>query len=113
MGQQWTSVDEKLPESKENVLAWCNDRLMVLAYGYVYEGDQNGYVWMNCYEEIDGDPYWDDNLQPTHWMPLPMKPQLESVIPPVSGAVCEHDFKPCDHPAISEFDKCTKCGKIR
>ena len=31
----------------------------------------------------------------------------------VSGSVCEHDFKPCDHPAIYEFDKCTKCGKIR
>lgn len=39
--------------------------------------------------------------------------KTESFITPVSGSVCGHDFKPCDHPAISEFDKCTKCGKIR
>ena len=27
--------------------------------------------------------------------------------------VCEHNFQPCKHPAIFDFDKCTKCGKIR
>lgn len=25
---------------------------------------------------------------------------------------CEHDYQPCKHQAISEFDKCTECGKI-
>ena len=25
---------------------------------------------------------------------------------------CEHDFLPCKHKAVSEFDKCNKCGKI-
>lgn len=25
---------------------------------------------------------------------------------------CEHDYQPCKHQAVFEFDKCTKCGKI-
>jgi sporulation protein YlmC with PRC-barrel domain len=25
---------------------------------------------------------------------------------------CEHDYQPCKHEAVSEFDECTKCGKI-
>ena len=39
MEQKWISVDEKLPETikendywSENVLAWCNGRLHVMAY---------------------------------------------------------------------------------
>ena len=83
MEQKWISVDEKLPETKkendywsENVLAWCNGRLHVMAYGYIDEGDEGcGYVWANCYNDIEGDPVWDDNYQPTHWMPLPVAPQ--------------------------------------
>lgn len=26
---------------------------------------------------------------------------------------CLHDFKPCKHPALFEFDRCSKCGNIR
>lgn len=29
-----------------------------------------------------------------------------------SGPGCDHDYQPCEHEAISEFDKCSKCGKI-
>ena len=25
---------------------------------------------------------------------------------------CEHDYQPCKHEAVSEFDQCIKCGKI-
>ncbi len=31
-------------------------------------------------------------------------------LPPVIG--CDHNFKPHEHTALWEFDKCTKCGKI-
>ena len=31
----------------------------------------------------------------------------------VDSSFCEHDFQPCKHPALYEFDKCIKCGKIR
>ena len=31
----------------------------------------------------------------------------------VGESVCDHDWKPCEHKAVWEFDKCTKCGKIR
>jgi hypothetical protein len=27
--------------------------------------------------------------------------------------ICQHDYKPCDHEAVSEFDECTKCGHIK
>lgn len=35
-------------------------------------------------------------------------------IPDVVGKSeqCEHDYQPCKHEAVSEFDECTKCGKI-
>lgn len=26
---------------------------------------------------------------------------------------CDHDYQPCKHEAVSDFDKCTKCGKIK
>lgn len=25
---------------------------------------------------------------------------------------CKHNYEPHSHPAVSEFDRCTKCGKI-
>ena len=81
MEHKWISVGEKLPEIRDdnwsdNVIAWCNNRLHVMAYGYIDEGDEGrGYVWANCYNDIDGDPLWDDNYKPTHWMPLPVAPQ--------------------------------------
>ena len=31
----------------------------------------------------------------------------------VVKSVCYHNFKRCTHPAVRNFDKCTKCGKIR
>ena len=26
---------------------------------------------------------------------------------------CVHEFIPCEHEPIEEFDQCTKCGKIK
>ena len=26
---------------------------------------------------------------------------------------CDHNYIPCEHEAVWEFDKCTKCGKIK
>ena len=82
MKQEWISVGDKLPEVKkendnwsDNVLAWCSGRLHIMAYGWVDEGEEGrGYAWADCYGLIDGDPEWDDNYAPTHWMPLPAEP---------------------------------------
>ena len=92
----WVSVKDRLPEIKhkfphngsglegysDNVLAWCNDRLMVLCLneGWMEDEDMNrvwGYCWSSCDGDIDCyDPEWDDDYMPTHWMPLPEKPNV-------------------------------------
>jgi len=37
--------------------------------------------------------------------------QVQNVL--MAEKICEHDWKPCEHPAVWDFDKCTKCKKIR
>ena len=78
----WIDVKTQLPEvvknkaSSKNVLAWCNGQLMIMCYAWVDEDDQRGYAWMNCYGDLTGDyAEFDDDYQPTHWMPLPEKPK--------------------------------------
>lgn len=128
MENKWISVDENLPEVKkendnwsDNVLAWCSGTLHIMSYGWVDEGDEGrGYVWANCYGLIDGDPEWDDNYTPTHWMPLPAEPtqiaqKEQSIIANVSGQseqlpqLCQctmkHEDCECDF-----YNKCSECG---
>ena len=76
----WISVNEKRPllipgmNCSQNVLAICEDRLMVMCYCYIEEGENSGYAWCNCYGDINGDGQFDDEYKVTHWMPFPAPP---------------------------------------
>ena len=75
-GEGWVSVLERLPTPKldsETVLAVLNGTLAVMSYAYI---QNEGWVWANCYGDIDGDGEYDDEYKPTHWMPLPKNPTL-------------------------------------
>jgi hypothetical protein len=80
---EWINVKDRLPTARDgygdadrNVLVWCDGQLMVMAYCEMRDDDGHEVdVWCNCYGEIDGDPEWDDNYEPTHWMDLPTEPK--------------------------------------
>ena len=58
--QEWVSVDDRLPEPKENAI--CINR-----YGSMMIGVYTEWGWMfPCYFE-----------EPTHWMPMPELPKGE------------------------------------
>lgn len=77
----WIEVNRRTPQMikgkdySENVLVVCDGILMVMCYGYVNDGEDGGWVWSNCYGDINGDPQFDDQYKPTHWQPLPKLPQ--------------------------------------
>jgi hypothetical protein len=79
---EWIKVTDKTPDLlpdkdySENVLAVCDGNLHVMIYGYVEDGEQGGWVWSDCYGDINGEGEWDDDYQPTHWMPLPKPPHI-------------------------------------
>ena len=82
-GLPWINVVDALPEineemdSSDNVLAICDGKLCVMAYSYIDDGEDNsGYEWCNCYGDIYGDTYFDDDYKVTHWMPLPKPPKI-------------------------------------
>ena len=92
----WIKVSDRLPECihkysndssglerfSDNVLAWCDDQLMVLSLQYIrFEDNTFGYIWSNCSGNINCDESeWDDEYNPTHWMPLPTEPvEVEDV----------------------------------
>jgi hypothetical protein len=54
--QQWIPVEERLPETRDAVLA-----LLV-----------SGMQWVKQYDEQHG---WNTGAQVTHWMPLPKLPK--------------------------------------
>jgi len=86
----WVDVRKSLPELvrkpytdyeySENVLAWCDKKLMVLCLCFgrtdsLEKGEEYGYWWANCHCDISSDDAeWDDDYKPTHWMPLPTEP---------------------------------------
>jgi hypothetical protein len=74
--QLWTEIKEgcKMPETNDNVLVWNNGHLGVMSYGYIEADENSGYAWSNCYGDVDGDPQFDDEYSPTHWMKLPKPP---------------------------------------
>lgn len=79
-GFGWISVEDRTPapikgkDWSENVLAFCEGRLMVMAYCWLTDGENSGWTWCNCYGDINGDPEFDDEYSPTYWMPLPTPP---------------------------------------
>lgn len=75
---RWIPVSEKLPDYiddkdySENVFTICGGRLCVMAR--CYDPGAEGWLWGNCYGDINGDPETDDDYNVTHWMPLPPTP---------------------------------------
>jgi uncharacterized protein DUF551 len=78
----WISVEDELPPNipgelySKNVLAILDGRLAVMCHTYAggLDDDAGGYVWANCYGDVNGDAEWDENYKPTHWQPLPAIP---------------------------------------
>lgn len=77
----WVDCNERLPDLiqdkdySENVLAWCNNQLLIMCLFWVNGVDEHdsGYIWCQSYY-IDGEGQSDDEYAPTHWMPLPKEP---------------------------------------
>ena len=63
--QEWISVDERLPETNEEVLVYSSV----------------GKIYTACYIRVDGIEFWFENIdgfrEITHWMPLPEAPKMK------------------------------------
>jgi len=71
---EWISVKDRLPDF--DVQVWVNIKGCEKPYlfsrcnlGY------DGWLWADHYNEIDGEGYFDDDYDVTHWMPF-IKPEL-------------------------------------
>jgi hypothetical protein len=71
----WISVDERLPENENNVLAVLDNEVCIMNYFEFKENGETFKVWGYCYDGVNGDGVYDDNYYPTHWMPLPKSPK--------------------------------------
>ena len=67
---EWISVEERLPEKKQDVLMYFNSGNM--AVGWWHDEDEHITFW--CAYTDDGF-YTDCDYMPTHWMPLPAPPK--------------------------------------
>jgi len=74
---QWISVDERLPETPDNVLAVLNGQVCIMSYFLFTENGETNKVWAYVYDGINGDGVFDDNYYPTHWMPIPQPPTIK------------------------------------
>ena len=70
---KWISVEDKLPEHDNNVLAILNGNMEIMAYCNIHEDGETFKVWHIVYDGLQGDPIYDDNYEPTHWQPLPKR----------------------------------------
>ena len=70
---QWTSVEDRLPEIKQDVLMYFDSGNM--AVGFWYDGDEDITFW--CANTDDG-WYADCDCMPLYWMPLSDAPKEES-----------------------------------
>ena len=70
----WNSVNEKLPEHENNVLAVLNGQVCIMNYFSFQENGEKNMVWGYVYDGVNGDGIFDDNYYPTHWMEIPCPP---------------------------------------
>jgi hypothetical protein len=68
----WISVEDRLPEGGETVLAWAGDHIVLERW---MERHESPVGW--CSVTIPIGPAWDDHEfeDITHWMPLPSAPR--------------------------------------
>lgn len=71
---KWISVNDRLPETPDNVLAVWNGRVCIMSYFPLIEGGQTYRVWAYVYDGINGDGVYDGDYRPTYWMPIPQPP---------------------------------------
>lgn len=74
MNNTWIPCSERLPETADNVLAILEGTRQIMSYFDFDEGGQTHKVWAIVYDGLDGEGFYDDNYEPTHWMPLPEPP---------------------------------------
>lgn len=71
---EWIGVEERLPETPDNVLAILDGEVCVMAYFDFIDGGSTYKVWGYAYDGISDAAVYDDNYKPTHWQPIPTKP---------------------------------------
>lgn len=71
----WISVEDRLPENENNVLAVLDGQTCIMSYFDFQENGETFKVWGYVYDGINGDGEYDDNYNPTHWQPLPTPPK--------------------------------------
>lgn len=74
---EWISVEDRLPETEDNVLAVLNGELCTMSYFNFNHDGEVIKVWGYSFDGITGDAIYDDDYEPTHWMPLPQPPQTK------------------------------------
>jgi len=71
---EWISVNEKLPEHENNVLAVLDGKVCIMSCCFISDIVGIIRVWAYVYDGIDGDAMHDDDYHPTHWMEIPKPP---------------------------------------
>ena len=77
MPNVWVSVNERLPEHENNVLAVLDGQVCIMSYFSFQENGETNKVWGYVYDGINGDGIFDDNYYPTHWMDIPCLPSCK------------------------------------
>jgi hypothetical protein len=71
---QWIDVNDRLPDNENNVMAILDgDRCIMSYFDFMTDGITHK-VWGIVYDSLNGDAFYDDDYEPTHWMPLPKSP---------------------------------------
>lgn len=71
----WISVEERLPDHENNVLAVLDGEVCIMAYFSFKEGGETMKAWGIVYDGLNGGAIYDDNYYPTHWMEIPKPPK--------------------------------------
>ena len=76
---EWISVKDKKPEEFQIVWSMHHDKSIKMME-YLHLPTQ-GWIWARVYSVPDihngkweAESFWDDEYEPTHWMPLPELP---------------------------------------